>query len=142
MNTSPNTAYKSILTGVITAVTTVIPVEAGSNNYMPISSYNHTVNYATQKQTTVDTSKIQNTVEMLKKLEIASFNETIQSKFETSITQSWIPAETFLEKSCLFVQVDNQTSLMQKYDDFELELYLALKNKVDESHFFDMIALM
>jgi len=145
MNTSQPSTYKT-LTGVsLTLATLLAPVEAGSivvNNDMPISSYNHTINYSAQKQTTIDTSKIQNTVEMLRKLEIASFNEIIHAKFETSITQSWIPADTFLEKSCLLVQVDNQTFLMQKYDDFELELYLALEKKIDGSFFFDMIALM
>ena len=143
MNTFQPITYKYI--GTILTVGLLSSAYAGvpnSNGVIPISSYNVSSNYATQKQTTSDTSKIQNNVEMLRKLEIASFNEIIHAKFETSITQSWIPADTLLEKSCLFVQVKNQDVLRKQYDDFELELYLALEKEIDGSFFFDMIALM
>lgn len=144
MNTSQHITYKYIV-GTIATVGLLSSAYAGvphNNTFKPISSYSPTVNYTTQKQTTLNTSIIQNDVEMLKKLEIASFNETIHSTFNTTITQTWIPADTFLEKSCLLVQVKNQDVLMKQYDDFELELYLALKKKIDGSFFFDMIALM
>lgn len=143
MNTSQNIAYRSI--GTILTVGLLSSAYASvsnNNNFIPISSYSPTVNYTTQKQTTVDRLTIQNDIGMLRKLEIASFNETIHAKFETTITQTWIPADTFLEKSCLLVQVKNQEVLMKQYNDFELELYLVLEKKIAKSHFFDMIALM
>lgn len=77
-----------------------------------------------------------------KEYEIASFNEIIQSTFNTKIIQIWIPADNTLEKSCLFIEVKNQDILMNEKDDFELELYLALKEALHKSNFFDMIALM
>lgn len=77
-----------------------------------------------------------------KEYEISSFNEIIQATFNTKIIQTWIPADIILEKSCLFIEVKNQDILMNEKDDFELELYLALKEEVHKSNFFDMVALM
>lgn len=141
MNTSLNSTYKALFASA-TMITSPITSGASVDYNVFNSSYSHPVNYATQKQTTLDTSKIQNNVDMSKKMEIASFNEIIQATFNTKIIQTWIPADNILEKSCLFIEVKNQDILMKEYEDFELELYLTLKTKINKSNFFNMIALM
>ena len=72
--------------------------------------------------------------------EITSFNNKIQATFNTSITHTWIP--TNFGKRCLFLKVHNQDILIGEKEDFELELYLALKEELHKSKFFDMVALM
>ena len=78
----------------------------------------------------------------MKQLEINELNNEIRSKFKTSIIDKWIPAEGLLDKSCLFVKLDHQQSLVADSKDFELKLFLALEEKIKKSKFFDMIALM
>ena len=78
----------------------------------------------------------------LQKMEIEKINRQIKKIFNTSITDYWIPAEGFLEKSCLFVKVERQEELMNQYEDFEFNLYLQLEENLDASQFFEMIALL
>jgi hypothetical protein len=142
MNTSVKSTRKAFGVAVATIMSSPIISNANINYNVFNSSYNCTGNYVTQKQTTVDSSRIQNDVDMSKKMEIASFNEIIQDTFNTKIIQTWIPADNILEKSCLFIEVKNQEILMKEHEDFELKLYLILKTKINKSNFFNMIALM
>lgn len=144
MNTYYNTSYNKVITlvSVVTALSTPILQANESTNISTITSCNQSINYSTPKQSTVDNSKIKNDIEMLKRLEIAEFNDKLKLIFKTSILKTWLPADTLLEKSCLFVKVENQEKLIHEHNDFELELYLALKSEINKSHFFDMIALI
>lgn len=99
--------------------------------------------YSLGQQSTRSLSLIQNDIEMLKQLEIARFNDKIYSRFNTRIASHWIPAEGMLDKTCLFVTVEKQEELMANAGyDFELNLYLTLKEEIEESNFFDMIAII
>lgn len=107
------------------------------------ADYDMFEDYSLEQQSTRGSSLIQNDIEMLKQLEIARFNEKIHSSFDTYIVSHWIPAEGMLDKTCLFVTVDMQEELLSKAGyDFELELYLTLKEEIEESNFFDMIAII
>ena len=147
INTSNNTTYNSILTTLSFVATVSISsisahTETVKPNYIAGSSYDRGIDYSTNKQSTVDSSTIKNDIEMLRLLEIESFNSELKSKFDTSILNTWIPADGILEKSCLFVSLNNQEELMNSSKDFELDLYLALEEKINQSNFFDMIALI
>jgi len=147
MNTSNNTTYSMLTTLSLVAVGLSSFASAQSDivtkpNYIAGSSYDRGVDYSTNKQSTVDSSTIKNDIEMLRLLEIESFNSELKLKFDTSILNTWIPADEILEKSCLFVSLNNQEELMNSSEDFELDLYLILEEKINQSNFFDMIALI
>ena len=148
MNTSSNTTYNILLTTLSLATVLAVSPTYADNNvedrlpYLAFSSYNGSIDYSRNKQSTVDNSTVKNDIEMLKLLEIDDFDSKLQSKFKTSIIQTWIPADGILEKSCLFVALKNQEELMSSSEDFELDLYLALEEKISKSNFFDMIALI
>ena len=148
MNTSNNITYNSMLTTLSVFATVGLSFASAQSdivtkpNYIAGSSYDRGVDYSTNKQSTVDSSTIKNDIEMLRLLEIESFSSEFKSKFDTSIVNTWIPADGILEKSCLFVTLDNQEELMNSSEDFELDLYLALEEKINQSNFFDMIALI
>lgn len=127
--------------------TPVIDLKAESGDASQIISYKADYDmfedYSSEQQSTRGASLIQNDIEMLKQLEIARFNEKIYSSFNAQIVSHWIPAEGMLDKTCLFVTVDKQEELLaSKGYDFELDLYLTLKADIDESNFFDMIAII
>ena len=148
MNTSSNTTYNILLTTLSLATVLAVSPTYADNNvedrlpYLAFSSYNGSIDYSRNKQSTVDNSTVKNDMEMLKLLEIDDFDNELQSKFKTSIIQTWIPADGILEKSCLFVALKNQEELTSSSKDFELDLYLALEEKISKSNFFDMIALI
>ncbi len=125
----------------------IIDLTAESGDATQIISYKADYDmfedYSLEQQSTRGASLIQNDIEMLKQLEIARFNEKIYSNFNARIVSHWIPAEGMLDKTCLFVTVDKQEELMANEGyDFELDLYLTLKEDIDGSNFFDMIALI
>lgn len=146
MNTSNNTTYSALSALSFAVALAASPAYADNNanrsTYLAPSSYNRTIDYSRNKQSTVDNSAVKNDIEMLKLLEIDDFDSELKSKFKTSIIQTWIPADGILEKSCLFVALKNQEELMSSSEDFELDLYLALEEKISKSNFFDMIALI
>jgi len=146
MNTSNNTTYNMFTTLSLIATVGLSSVSAHTEitkpDYIAGSSYDRGVDYSSNKQSTVDSSTVKNDIEMLRLLEIESFNSELKSKFDTSILNTWIPADRILEKSCLFVRLKNQEELMNSSEDFELDLYLALEEKINQSNFFDMIALI
>jgi hypothetical protein len=126
----------------VTALAVSAPYTNNVDTSTHLATYDQSVNYNINKQSTVDKSKVKNDIEMLRLLEIEDFNNELQSKFETTIVNTWIPADGFLEKNCLFVSVENQEELINSSEDFETDLYLALEEKINRSNFFDMIALM
>lgn len=76
--------------------------------------------------------------------EIDKFKQLISTKFNTRVTETWVPAKDLEEKTCLFIKCDLQNDFsddFEKLSDFELSLYLSLKEELNESQFFNMIAL-
>lgn len=143
MNTSNNMTYSMLTTLSLVTVLAVSATHADNvDTSTYLATYDKSVNYNINKQSTVDNSKIKNDIEMLRLLEIEDFNNELQSKFKTTIVNTWIPADGFLEKNCLFISIENQEELMSSSEDFETDLYLALEEKISRSNFFDMIALM
>jgi len=143
MNSLPNTSYSNIL-GSFAMGTALLLQSADSSAVESIikkPKYDQYINYDTAKQSTQSDSYIQNDIEMLKILDITNINNKINTLFGTTITEHWIPADGILEETCLFIKVDKQESFMQN-EDFELDLYLAVKDEIDTSSFFNMIALM
>lgn len=105
------------------------------------TSYHESMKYDSLKQSTLSDSLIKNDVDMLKILEISKLNEKITQLYGTSIIESWIPADGILDKTCLFIKVNEQERFMAELD-FELDLYLKLEPEIKDSSFFNMIALM
>ena len=146
MSIFDNITYNKVATSV--SIVTALTVPSIATDIYPstssISTYNYdkSINYSVTKQSTIDNSNIKNDIEMLKLLEIDELNNILKLIFNTSISETWLPANNILNKSCLFVTVERQEDLMKNYEDFELELYLALEEKINKSNFFDMIALI
>ena len=138
--------YNKVATSVSIITALTVPSVATdiytTTSSITTSSYDKSINYTTNKQSTIDSSNIKNDIEMLRLLEIDELNNELNIKFNTFISKTWLPANNILNKSCLFVTVDKQEELIENYEDFELELYLALEEKINKSSFFDMIALI
>ncbi len=141
-----NTNYNKVATSVSIITALTIPSIATDvynvTSSIATSSYDKSIDYSISKQSTMDNSNIKNDIEMLRLLEIDELNNELNMKLNTSISKTWLPANNILNKSCLFVTVENQEDLIENYKDFELELYLALEEKINKSSFFDMIALI
>ncbi|MCF6309950.1 MAG: hypothetical protein L3J19_05685 [Sulfurimonas sp.] len=143
MNSLQDTNYNRILNSF--AVGTVLLLQQADASMVESitnkATHDQFVNYNSSKQSTHGDSFIQNDVEMLKILEISKINDKIETLYGTSIVEHWIPADGILEKTCLFIRVDNQEQLMTELD-LELDLYLKLESEISESNFFNMIALI
>jgi hypothetical protein len=106
------------------------------------ASYNQYIDYSYSKQSTIDNSLLKNDKTMLKDIEIFEIDKIIKNKYGVKITNIWLPANDNLKKICLFVTLENQENLISKFDDFELDLYLTLEDKLKQSQLFNMIALI
>lgn len=106
------------------------------------ASYDKYIDYSYSKQSTIDNSLLKNDKTMLKDIEIFEIDKIIKNKYGVKIANIWLPADNNLEKICLFVTLENQENLISKFDDFELALYLTLKDKLKQSQLFNMIALI
>ncbi len=146
MSIFDNITYNKVATSVsiITALTvpTIATDVYNTTSSIATSSYDKSIDYSVSKQSTIDNSSIKNNIEMLRLLEIDELNNEIKLKFGTNIIDTWIPADGFLDKCCLFIEVNNQENLVTSSENFELNLYLALEDKLNKSDFFDMIALI
>jgi hypothetical protein len=144
MSLSKNSDYKKVLsTAAIIGATMFTPTYGNDIEQKLIlkASYDQYTDYSSKKQTTAEDSSIKNDVEMLKWLEIGRFNELILAKYDSTITDFWEPAEGLLEKTCLFIKIEKQEELNLQVD-LELELYILLEERLNESNFFNMIALL
>jgi len=146
MSIFDNITYNKVATSVsiITALTvpTIATDVYNTTSSIATSSYDKSIDYSVSKQSTIDNSSIKTNIEMLRLLEIDELNNEIKLKFGTNIIDTWIPADGFLDKCCLFIEVNNQENLVTSSENFELNLYLALEDKLNKSDFFDMIALI
>lgn len=140
---SLSTAFAMTSTGVSTTIDLNDGYEYATQTISYKADYDVFEDYSLEQQSTRSLSLVQNDIDMLKQLEITRIDDKIYSIFNTHIISHWIPAEGMLDKTCLFVTVDKQEELIAKAGyDFELDLYLTLKDDIDESNFFDMIAII
>lgn len=148
MKESQNTDYKKVLSTVAVTAALLSPnqvtasVAEEQSIFYNKPSYDQYVNYEFVQQSTYSYSGIQNDIPMLKQMEISKLSDKINSIFHTKIVEHWIPADGLLEKTCLFIKVNNQEELISATDDFELALYLNLKKELNSNIFFNMIALL
>jgi len=149
MKESQNTDYKKVLsTAVMVTATLLSPnqvtasVPEEQSIFYNKHSYDQYVEYRSVQQSTYSYSGIQNDISMLKQMEISKLNDMINSIFHTKIVEHWIPADGLLEKTCLFIKVNKQEEFISARDDFELDLYLNLKEELNSNNFFNMIALL
>ena len=74
--------------------------------------------------------------------ELNTLLTSIELIFGCKVKDYWIPTKDLLDKVCLFVSFGNQTDLEKKYDDLELSLYEELKYFLEQSEYFEMVALL
>lgn len=68
--------------------------------------------------------------------------EMLEKKFQNKIVKFWTPAMEICDKNCLLVEFENQDSLSCKYEDFELQLFLSMKEELANNQYYDMVALL
>lgn len=148
MNKQKNTIYyNNLLTTAaigLCLVSSSTEVTAATNTNLTVKySYDKYTDYSLKKQGTITDSNIQNDAEMLKLLEISKFSEKLNNIYGYGIINSWIPADNLMEETCLFISLENQDELSSKPDtDLELDIYLNLEKEIENSNFFNMIALL
>ena len=76
------------------------------------------------------------------KVELNNLLSLIEMKFGYKITNYWIPAKDMLDKVCLFISFENQEKLEELYGDLEIVLYENLKDFLNKSENFEMVALL
>ena len=74
--------------------------------------------------------------------ELNTLLTSIELIFGCKVKDYWIPTKDLLDKVCLFVSFENQVDLEKKYDDLELSLYEELKYFLEQSEYFEMVALL
>ncbi len=128
----------------VTSLGTLPSLNAGENiiNLRQNAPYDKYIDYSYSKQSTSDECLLKNDKKMLRDMEIYDINKIIKNKYGVKIVDFWLPAYEKLEKICLFVNLENQDELVSKYDDFELELYITLEEKLKQSQLINMIALI
>lgn len=78
-----------------------------------------------------------------KQKEIDNFKEIIFQKFNRQVLNTWIPAEGYFDKCCLFISIEKGDKLsLAKKCKLENQIYLELKAEIEKSSFFNMIALI
>jgi len=101
--------------------------------------------YSPKATTSEQDAPLHITQDMLFNAEIEKFKQLISDKFNTNVIATWVPAKDLEEKTCLFVKCDLQDELnedFEKLSKFELDLYLAFKDTLKDSDFFNMIAVL
>lgn len=150
-NSSNSLASKAYIIATATAGLLAITSSANVNSailsdmqYSVSSSYQGDF-YSSKTTATTQFAPIHISQEMLFNAEIEKIKKIIASKFNTKVTATWVPAKNLEEKTCLFVKCDIQDEFANDFDKlsaFELNLYLTLKETLNESQFFNMIALL
>lgn len=76
--------------------------------------------------------------------EINLIKDTIISKLGIDIENHWLP-NTGMDKECLFFQCNLDKKILsdvEKYSELEFGMYLAVKGIIDDSKYFDMVAMV
>ncbi len=79
-----------------------------------------------------------------KNKEIEQIKEVIISKLGVDIVTHWLP-ETGMDRECLFFHcnLDQETLYnVEKYSKLEYDMYIAAKEIIDKSKYFDMVAMI
>lgn len=101
--------------------------------------------YSSSTSSTVQTLAIEITNDALFELEVSKIENFIYQKFGTKVIATWIPEKNFQKKSCLFVKCEIQNKFkddFEKLSEFEYKLYVELKDTLNESNYFNMIAIL
>jgi len=140
-NSSNNLVYKAF--GFATA--SLLALAPVSGEYVSIGSSYQGNYYSNNIATSNQNVSLQITVEDLFNAEIEKFKKLIYDNFNTRVTKTWVPAKNGEDKSCLFVKCDIQETFKDDYEklsNFEFDLFVALKNDLENSIFFNMIAIL
>lgn len=79
-----------------------------------------------------------------KLVEIRKIKKVITETIDLKIITHWLPGVD-LPKECLFLQCELDESILSDYTKFsklEVDMYLSVKNILDKSKFFDMVAII
>ena len=79
-----------------------------------------------------------------KNKEIEQIKEAIISKLGVDIVTHWIP-ETGMDRECLFFHCNLDQEILadvEKYSNLEYDMYIAAKDIIDKSKYFDMVAMV
>ena len=114
------------------------------NNILENPLY-HYESYSINNSSTLQNSPINLTDEFFINQEIERLKTTIQDKMNTNILDTWYVKEDLSPKTCLFVKCELPHDIQNDFDklsDFELKLYLSMQDELEQSEFFEMIALL
>lgn len=146
MSTVSNTVYNysKLFTGAAVLFAGITISDANSddvelNLIQPVSSHIFTQDFSSQS---TSRSFLKNTLEISKSLEIENIKKIISEKYNTKVLSTWIPADGYFDKVCLFISLENQENLNTQYENLELEIYQTLKLDIEKSQFFNMVALV
>lgn len=141
-----NNAYNRNTAMQIFATAALYTVSAANNTFDSNITCNVSMNTSCVKHSLSKYNAIKkpyiNTKETSKAIELSNIIRTVEKKYDTKIVNKWIPADGILNKVCIFVKLENQDKLELQNSNLELDLYRTLKNTLNRSIFFDMIALM
>ena len=144
INLSSNLAYS-----IVTATSLLSSTPALNPNNLDIqlsinSSYQGDC-YSFVPNTSAQYTSLNITQDMLLNNEIEKFKQLILDEFDTKVVDVWAPLNNTDEKTCLFVRCDIQDEMggdFEKLSKFELDLYLTLQEALEDSDFFNMIAIL
>lgn len=145
MSTLSNTVYNYSKSITSIALTTGIAISGAYssdielNLIQPVSSHIFTQDFSSQS---TSRSFLKNTLEISKSLEIENIKKIISEKYNTKVLNTWVPADGYFDKVCLFISLENQDSLNAQYENLELDIYQTLKLDIEKSQFFNMVALV
>lgn len=80
--------------------------------------------------------------EVFKEYEKSLIIQQIKQQFDVDILGDWVPDDVSQEKTCLFIKINLQFQSFEEFDEFEARLYSELKETLNGSKHFDMIALI
>lgn len=146
MNILQNMEYSKVLSTVLVSTTLAVSPVSASNDkedcaIIQKASYDVFIDYSSSLQST-NNALIKNDVEMLKVLDLEEIKEKIFTEYKVHVNNIWVPADGQIEKTCVFVSLENQDILASENDDFELDLYHKVEGILSKSQFYNMIALM
>lgn len=151
MNYVNNSTFEKSLKGVIIGAAIATQVSAGTDidlTKLSVSQYYFGSTKQTEYYSPTARSSVQNTPlfqnhYVVMEYEKAIIFQEIKNKFNLDVTRHWIPNNTFNDKTCLFIQVNDQDKLsLDAFDSLEESLYIKLKDTLSKTQNFNMIALL
>jgi len=147
MNYVNNSTFEKSLKGIIIGTAIATQVSAGTE-IVSLSQYSfgstkQTVYYSPTARSSVQSTPLFQNHYVVIEYEKSIIFQEIKKKFNFDVTKHWIPNNTFNEKTCLFIQVNDQDKLsLEAFDSLEESLYAKLKDTLSSTQNFNMIALL